>query len=180
MILGHSELRKLIKSHNLITGLAEREIKNPEGCVFDLQLDKVFKLKGKAFIGIEERETPDTVEIASFDPKKKSEFIFEPGEYYLVKTVEEVNLPDNIAAMFKPRSTTFRSGLVLRTGIASPGYNGPLFFGIKNEGNILVRVEMGARFAQIIFFEVKGKPVHSYRGQWQGGRATTKGREKQI
>jgi len=27
---------------------------------------------------------------------------------------------------------------------------------------------------------VKGKAVHPYRGQWQSGRATTKGREKQI
>jgi hypothetical protein len=39
---------------------------------------------------------------------------------------------------------------------------------------------MGARFAQVFFLEVKGRPVNKYRGQWQGGRATTKGREKQI
>jgi dUTP pyrophosphatase len=180
MILGHSELIKLIKKQKLITGLAKRELENPEGCVFDLQLEKVFKLKGKAFLGIDERETPETVEVASFNPKKPSKFTFKPGKYYLVKTVEEVNLPDNIAAVFKPRSTTYRSGLILRTGIANPGYHGPLYFGLKNEGDIDFEIEMGARLAQVFFLEVKGKPVNKYRGQWQGGRASTKGREKQI
>ncbi len=98
----------------------------------------------------------------------------------MVKTREKINLPENIAALFKPRSTLFRSGLVLRTGIANPGYRGPLYFGLKNEGPIPVKVEMGARFASVMFFEVRGKPANTYRGQWQGGRDTTKGREKQI
>src|SRR4030042_2604836 len=146
MILGHSELKKLIKKCNLVTNLSERELKDPVGCIFDLRLEKVFSLKGKAFLGIDERETPDLSEVASFDPKKKSSFIFKPGKYYLTKTVEEINLPENITAVFKPRSTTFRSGLVIRTGIADPGYHGNLYFGVINQGNIPVEVELGARY----------------------------------
>jgi deoxycytidine triphosphate deaminase len=177
MILGHT---KLIKSHKLITGLSKRDLESPEGCVFDLQLDKIFTLSGKTFLGIDERETADLVEVARYDPNKRSSFIFKPGTYYVVKTVEEVNLPENIAALFQPRSTLFRSGLVLRTGIANPGYHGQLFFGLHNAGNINVEIELGARFAQVLFHQVKGTAVNTYRGQWQGGRASTKGREKQI
>lgn len=180
MILGHSELKKLIKSHNLVTNLSERELNNPEGCVFDLRLEKVYLLKGKGFLGIDERETPDLVEEASYNPKKKTSFIFRPGKYYLTKTIEEVNLPENIAAVFKPRTTTYRSGLVLRTGIANPGYCGPLYFTAKNEGPSNFKIELGARYVQVYFHEVRGRAVHTYRGQWQGGRSTTKGREKQI
>ncbi|MBM3209091.1 hypothetical protein FJZ40_02260 [Candidatus Shapirobacteria bacterium] len=180
MVLGHSELRKLIKTRNLIEGLSKRELENPEGCVFDLRLDKVFELKGKAFIGGEERQTPETIEVATFNAKETRSFIFRPGQYYLVKTIEKINLPEDIAAIFKPRTTTFRCGLVLRSGIANPGFSGPLYFGLKNEGRIPVEVEMGARFASVIFLEVKGQPVHKYRGQWQGGRDHTGGREKQI
>jgi deoxycytidine triphosphate deaminase len=180
MILGHSELKKLIKKYNLITNLAERELKDPEGCVFDLRIEKVYSLKGKAFLGIDERETPDLVEKASFNPKEKSVFIFRPGKYYLTKTVEEVNISENIAILFKPRTTTYRCGLMIRTGIANPGYHGPLYFGLINEGPVPVTIEMGARYVQAFFEEVKGKPVHSYRGQWQGGRGSTKGKEKQI
>ncbi len=180
MILGHSELKKLIKSNNLITGLSERDEKDAEGCVFDLQLDKVYTLKGKAFLGIDERETPELTEVASYDPKKRSRFTFEPGKYYMTKTVEVVNIPENIAAIVKPRTTTFRCGLYLRAGIINPGYNGTLDFAIKNEGPIPVEIELGARFAQIFFMEVKGKAVHTYRGQWQGGKSNSRGREKQI
>ena len=180
MILGHSELKKLIKKNKLIVNLSERELENPEGCVFDLRLEKVFSLKGKAFLGIEERETPNLIEKESFNPEKKSSFIFQPGKYYLTKTVEEINLPENVAAVFKPRSTTFRMGLNIRTGIANPGFFGPLYFSVVNEGSVPVEIEMGARFVSVYFHEVKGIPVHTYRGQWQGGRDSTKGREKQI
>ena len=180
MILGHSELKKLIKYHKLVTGLSERERKNPEGAVFDLRLEKLYRLKGKAFLGIEERETPKLEELASFNEKKRQSITLKPGEYYLTKTIEEVNLPENIAALFKPRSTTFRSGLILRTGFANPGYKGPLYFGLFNAGSIPVEVELGARYVSVYFVEVKGKAVHTYRGQWQGGRATTEKRERQI
>lgn len=180
MVLGHSELKKLIKSVNLITGLSERDQKDPEGCVFDLQLSKIYELKGRAFLGIDERETPELVEVASYDPKKRTSFIFQPGKYYMTKTVEVVNIPSNIAAIVKPRTTTFRSGLYLRAGFINPGYNGTLDFAIKNEGSIPVEVELGSRFAQIFFMEVKGEAVHTYRGQWQGGNSNTRGVEKQI
>ncbi len=180
MILGHSKLKKLLTSQNLVENLSERELNDPEGCVFDLRLEKVYALKGKAFLGIDERETPDLIEVASFNPKKRTSFTFDPGKYYLTKTIESVNLPENIAAVFKPRSTTFRCGLNVRTGLANPGYHGPLFFSVINEGPIPVKVELGARYVSIYFHEIKGKPIHTYRGQWQGGRETTKGKEKQI
>jgi deoxycytidine triphosphate deaminase len=180
MILGHSELKKLIKKNNLITGLSKRDQIDPEGCVYDLQLDKVFELKGKAFLGIEERETPEMIEVATYNSKKKSSFIFKPGKYYMTKTIEEVNIPDNVVGIIKPRSTTFRCGLILRGGVIQPGYKGQMFYGMYNAGPINVEIELGARYAQIIFQEVKGKAVNTYRGQWQGGRATTKGKEKQI
>ena len=71
--------------------MSDRELKDPEGCVFDLRLEKVFSLKGKAYLGIDERETPDLTEVANFNSGKKTVFIFKPGKYYLTKTIEEVN-----------------------------------------------------------------------------------------
>ena len=40
-------------------------------------------------------------------------------------------------------------------------------------------LEMGARVLHIMFLRVEGK-TNLYRGQWQGGRITTKEKEKQI
>lgn len=40
-------------------------------------------------------------------------------------------------------------------------------------------LEMGARVCHAMFYQVTGETA-AYRGQWQGGRTTTDGREKQV
>jgi len=178
-MIGPKKLLKLAKEKKLVENLAERELTNPEGAGFDLRLGEVYKIKGKAFLGIEERQTPKIELLAKYQPKKKQSFIFQPNEYYLVTTIEKVNLPLNIAALFVPRTTTFRSGLFLRAGIAQPGYSGKLTFGLKNEGPVPVEIELGARFVFAVFYWVDGGGER-YRGQWQGGRVTTEKKEVQI
>src|SRR5581483_5720821 len=101
-----------------------------------------------------------------------------PGEFYLVKTIESVNIPENLTASITPRSTTYRSGLFFRTGNCPPGYSGGLTFGLKNEGPVPVTIELGARIVHIQFHEVLGGG-NMYRGQWQGGRVSATKREKQ-
>lgn len=179
MVLGPKKLLQLVKSKKLVEGLSQRELTNPEGAGFDLRLDEAYKISGKSFLGIDERHTADIKQVAKFDKKKKSKLVIKPGEFYLVKTIETVNMPQNITASITPRSTLYRSGLFLRTGNTPPGYSGGLTFGLKNEGPVVVTIEMGARFAHIQFSEVAGGG-NMYRGQWQGGRVTAKKKEKQV
>lgn len=183
MILGPKKLLQLVKTKKLVEGLSERELKNPEGAGFDLRLGEVYKIKGSAFLGEEERKTPEIELIQSYkegeSASRRRSITIKPGDFYLVKTIESFNVPENLTVNFKPRTTTFRSGLFLRTGNVAPGYKGPVTFGLKNEGPVEVTIEMGARFVHAQFFEVKGGGS-MYRGQWQGGRVTTKRREKQV
>jgi len=179
MILGVNELLKLVKERNLVENLSERELKNPEGAGFDFRIGEIYEISGKGFLGKDERETPKTKLLAKFNPKKKTSFVFKPGRYYLMKTIEKVNTPENILILFKPRTTIFRSGLMIFTGNVSPGYKGELIFGIVNLGQCEIKIELGARVVHAMFFEVKGK-TNLYRGQWQGGRVATKKREKQV
>ena len=161
----------------MVEGLSERELTNPEGAGFDLRLGEVYKISGKAFLGETHRQTADITLLKKY-PKDKIIKI-KPGDFFLVKTIEKINLPVNLSAIILPRTTTFRSGLFLRTGPVQPGYQGELTFGLKNEGPITVEIEMGARFAHIIFHEIKGVGSQ-YRGQWQGGRVSATKREKQV
>ena len=46
MFLGVDKLLKLVREKKLVEDLCERELKNPEGCGFDLRLGKVWKIKG--------------------------------------------------------------------------------------------------------------------------------------
>jgi len=200
MILGPKKLLELVRSKKLVEGLSERELTNPEGAGFDLRLGEVYKIKGKAFLGATERKTPEVELVASYnsiyktqnqlhkrrsdrinksEAKSPSQVVIKPNDFYLVKTIESFNVPANLTVNFKPRTTTFRSGLFLRTGNVAPGYKGQVTFGLKNEGPCTVTIEMGARFVHAQFEEVKGGGS-MYRGQWQGGRVTTKKKEKQV
>ena len=180
MIIGPKKLLKLVKDERLVTGLDRRELENPEGAGFDLRLGAVHKISGgSAFLGIRDRETPTIETLYTYIKCKKQELRFNPQEFYLLQTLEEVNLPVDITAQIKPRTTTFRSGLIIRTGAVQPGYKGSLTFGAFNAGPIPVVMELGCRFAHIQFFWVDGGG-ESYRGQWQGGRVTTEKREKQV
>ncbi|MBI4084338.1 MAG: hypothetical protein HY431_00350 [Candidatus Levybacteria bacterium] len=179
MILGPKALLKLVKDIRLVEGLSEREITNPEGAGFDLRLGAVYKITGKGFLGVTERQTPDSELVVKYEEGKNNSITFKPGDFYLVQTIESFNMPQNLTGDFKPRTTTFRSGLFLRTGNVAPGYKGQVTFGMTNEGPSEVTIEMGARFCHVQFEEVKGGGS-MYRGQWQGGRVSTTKKEKQV
>ncbi|NTU66440.1 MAG: hypothetical protein HGB08_00795 [Candidatus Moranbacteria bacterium] len=182
MILGIQELHKLVKENKLVEDLCDREINNPEGAGFDLRLGEVFELEGDGFLGVEERQTPNSKSVAKYDSKKIDDenfFVFEPGKYYLIKTIEKVNLPVTLSGVIFPRTTMFRSGLGLFNGVVQPGYCGELTFGICNLGESNIKVSFGARVVHITFHEVLGEG-NQYRGQWQGGRVSTGGKEVQV
>ncbi len=172
-MIGTKELLELVKEKNLVENLCERELENPEGAGFDLRVGEVFVVEGgEAFLGESDRHTPRVGSIARY--KEQKDVVLKPGDFVLVKTMEKVNLPENIAGIFRPRSTLLRCGIILSTATASPGYSGELTFGMKNTGKNDFRLEMGARIAHILFFRTS-ENISSYRGQWQGGRVSTQG-----
>jgi dCTP deaminase/dUTP pyrophosphatase len=179
MALGVDKIQKLIKEIKLVEDLGGRDLENPEGAGLDLRLGEIFRIEGETFLGEEKRKTVDHVSVAKYNSSKKATFTIKPGEFYLVQTIEKINLPDYLVATFHPRSTLLRSGVWLLTTQAAPGYKGPLNFGLKNMGGCSVKIELGARFVHIIFWKVVGKGA-AYRGQWQGGRVTTDKEEKQV
>ncbi len=179
MILGPQKLLELVKEIKLVEGLSERELTNPEGAGFDLRLGEVYKISGDAFLGETERKTADIDLVQEYKEGEKRTIVLKPGDYFLVSTIEKVNIPLSLTANFKPRTTTFRSGLFLRTGNVAPGYSGKLTFGLKNDGPIEVTIEMGARFVHMQVEEVLGDG-NQYRGQWQGGRVAATKKEVQV
>lgn len=178
MILGIKKLLRLVKEKKIVENLSERELKNPEGAGFDIRIGELYEVKGKGFLGVEERETPDIKLIAQYHQEKTKKIFLKPRTYYLMKTIEKLNLPENLLALFTPRSTLYRSGVYIFGGQTAPGYKGELTTGIYNFRAEPFELEMGSRVIHIMFFEVKGKS-NLYRGQWQGGRITTK-KEKQV
>ncbi len=181
MPIGPKILLKLVKDNKLVENLSERELTNPEGAGFDIRLGEVFELKNSTgnFLGITERKTPDVKSLATFKSEKEKLFTFKKGNYYLVKTIETVNLPKEIAGHIFTRSTLFRSGLLLEVTQIAPGYCGELTFGLYNAGKMDIKIALGARIAHVQFEYVDGGGS-IYRGQWQGGRVSASKKEIQV
>lgn len=176
-VVGIEELHRLVKEEKLVENLCDRELTNPEGAGFDIRVGEVYTVKGKAFLGVEERFTPPHEKIAEYGKDKS--FTLAPGEYVLVKTMESFNVPDDLTMHTFPRSTLHRSGVLLIATQTAPGYKGPLVFGLKNVGDCVLEMELGTRMAHVQFSRVEGKG-NAYRGQWQGGRVTSDAKETQV
>ena len=179
MLLGIDEIHKRIHEGKLLENLSERELTNPEGAGIDLRLGKVFRLSGKGFLGVTERDTPNSELVAEYVEGKTNSFELAPGEYVLTETVETFSMPSDLLAILKPRTTLQRSGIIARMSVVDPGYNGAVHPSLYNAGKETITIEMVARYLNAMFLAVKGM-TKRYRGQWQGGRVTTEEKETQI
>lgn len=186
-VLGINEIRRRIKKHGLIRNLGKRELNYPEGVGVDLRLGSVHKIvKGGAFIQVDseqvlgDRKGVKTKEVAKFEENGEQIWVtIKPGEYYLVQTHEEINTPSDLMPILHPRTSLFRSGLLLLNSKTDPGYVGKLTMGLTNLSPFPVKLQLGARICNIIFHKISGKTV-SYRGQHQGGRVSPKKVERQV
>ena len=90
-----------------------------------------------------------------------------PGPY-LVTFNEVVNLPPDLMALGRPRSSLLRSGVALHTAVWDAGYRG------RSQSLLTVhhpngfRLQRNARLAQLVFFRLATPPEQGYRGRYQG------------
>ena len=186
MILGADKIIELIRNgveveekdgkkvkKSLIEGLGGEQIEKIEGTTVDLRLGEIFHVGGGAELFLESRVTPRIRPVMSVKDTNRI-YTLEPEEFVLVQTMETINLPCNLLADVRNRTTLFRCGLYLKTAYISPNYQGVLTFGLKNLSAHPVKIEMGFRIACVSFMEIRGNVV-PYHGVWQGKRASTDG-----
>ncbi|MFA5933522.1 MAG: hypothetical protein WCV81_04570 [Microgenomates group bacterium] len=187
-VLGLDLVLIRIQEEALLENLGDRDMSNPEGVGLDLRLGAIHKIiKGGAFIeadgkaGQGKRKGVVTELIAEYKEGSdtQKDVLIKPGKYYLVQTLETVNTPQDLMPMIYPRSSLFRAGLLLLNSKTDPGYKGKLTMGLKNLSDFPVRLQMGARICNMVFYKIEGKTVN-YRGQHQGGRVTPQKVEQQV
>lgn len=188
-VVGLDTILELVASEEgLVVNLGERDLSNPEGVGIDLRLGSVHKIvKGGAFIqgdsvqGLGNRKGVKTKLVAEFKKGyEEQEWIsIKPGDYYLIQTIEAVNTPADLMPVVYPRSSLFRAGLLLLNSKTDPGYKGSLTMGLTNLSPFPVKLQMGVRICNMVFFRIEGKTV-SYRGQHQGGRVSPSEVERQV
>ena len=90
-----------------------------------------------------------------------------PGSYLLTFN-EVVNLPLDVMALGRPRSSLLRSGVSLHTAVWDAGYRGrsQSLLTVHHAGGF--RLQQNARLAQLVFFRLSSPPSAGYQGQYQG------------
>jgi len=96
-------------------------------------------------------------EIVTLEEKQYFEML--PGEYVIVSTLEQIELPSFLMGILYPRSSINRRGLSLDlTGIIDAGYEGNLIVPVRNNTRTqVIRLYPGERFCQIVFHRLTGK-----------------------
>jgi dUTP pyrophosphatase len=168
--------RMLVKKP-LIEFMVRDQIEGIEGTTADLRLGAVYRPVGSASLMRETRITPRIEKVMDIEDSPDGVYTISGGEYLLFQTIEQVNLPRDLFAYIRPRTTLIRSGIPLETAFVSPNYQGRLTVGMKHQGTSDVEIQMGFRILCIAFYPIDGEAV-PYRGVWQGDRVSTNGEEE--
>src|ERR1700694_482944 len=90
---------------------------------------------------------------------------------YVITYREKVNLPTDLMALSRPRSSLLRSGVAIHGAVWDAGYSG------RGEGLLAVlnsrgyRLQRGARVAQRVFFRLSAPTAEGYKGKYHGENA---------
>jgi len=148
----------------LVESMIDAEVQT-QMCGIELTLARVERFLSAGALGYEniERQLPKT-ELIEFD--ESGWIMLEQGSY-LVTFNEIVNVPKDIAALGRPRSSLLRSGAALGTALWDPGYRG------RSQSLLVVynprglRLKKNARLMQLVFFRLGKAADRTYSGVYQ-------------
>ena len=164
--LNREEITRLLEEKPpLIEGYVVLESQlQPNG--FDLSLREAARFGTPGRLGASDTgRVLSTVEPMGFDGEGWLEL---PQGAYLATFNEVVNLPLNLMALGRPRSSLLRSGVTLHTAVWDAGYRGrsQSLLTVHHPGGF--RLQQDARVAQLVFFRLATPPERGYQGQYQG------------
>ncbi|RXA21381.1 deoxyuridine 5'-triphosphate nucleotidohydrolase [Methanosarcina sp. MSH10X1] len=164
-LLSSNELRKLIQAKPpLLENAVDIETQiQPNG--LELTLKEIKTIEGCGAVDFDNsgRKLPDgrNIEFGS------DGWIHLPEGIYKVLFNEIVNIPMNLAAIAKPRSTLIRCGATLETAVWDAGYRG------RSESMLVVyntagfRLKKDARIMQLLFYTLDTEVEKGYSGVYQ-------------
>lgn len=184
MILSDVDLRHRLKEGDLVIDpLVDPELQIQPASV-DLRL-------GNEFIEFERANVPfvrpgelDEVDDYTSETyiEDDDEFILHPGDFVLGTTAEHVEIPNDLVASIKGRSSLGRLAVVVHAtaGFIDTGWKGHITLELSNLGNTPVALSPGSRVAQLVVEELSSPAERLYgheRGskyQGQSGPAVSK------
>jgi dCTP deaminase len=109
--------------------------------------------------------------------------VIHPGEFCLGRTLEWVELPDDVVARIEGKSSLGRLGLIVHAtaGFCDPGWKGTLTLELNNLTRVPIILHPGLEIAQLSFMMLDQPALRPYGSpelgsHYQGQRAATASR----
>ncbi|MDP9378292.1 MAG: dCTP deaminase [Actinomycetota bacterium] len=179
-VLSDGTITELVESGHIKIDPWERGHVQPASV--DLRLGdsfRVFHNHRTTAIDLREPPTNLTEEVIAGDEG----FVIHPGEFCLGRTLEWVELPDDIVARIEGKSSLGRLGLIVHAtaGFCDPGWKGTLTLELNNLTRVPIKLYPGLLIAQLSFMTLDRPAQRPYGSaelgsHYQGQQAATESR----
>src|SRR5436189_144470 len=130
----------------------------------DLRLGDSFRVfHNHRASAIDLRRPPENLTEEVVVPESES-FVIHPGEFCLGRTLEWVELPDDIVARIEGKSSLGRLGLIVHAtaGFCDPGWKGTLTLELNNLTRVPIKLYAGLPIAQLSFMTLDAPALRPY------------------
>lgn len=112
---------------------------------------------------------------ASYDLRIADTTLLSRGVCTLVSSLEWIQLPVDLAATIRCRSSFGRKGILITGGFVDPGFRGQLTLCLTNLGSTEIVLNQNDRVVQLILQEVSSG-VRRYEGRYQDSTGIVRAR----
>jgi dCTP deaminase len=161
-VLSDGTIRRLVEAGRITIEPWDPGLIQPAS--IDLRLGdsfRVFHNHRASAIDLREPPTNLTEQVMVDDGEP---FVIHPGEFCLGRTLEYVELPDDIVARIEGKSSLGRLGLIVHAtaGFCDPGWKGTLTLELNNLTRVPIKLYPGLPIAQLSFMTLDAPAQRPY------------------
>ncbi len=180
-VLSDGTIRRLVQEGRIVIDPWDEAMVQPASV--DVRLGDSFRVfHNHRVTAIDLREPPrnltEEVRIEGDEP-----FAIHPGEFVLGRTLESVEIPDDVVCRIEGKSSIGRLGLIVHAtaGFVDPGFRGSLTLEITNLTRVPIKLYGGLPIAQLSFMALDQAAERPYGSpelgsHYQGQMAATESR----
>ncbi len=180
-VLSDGTIRELVNQGRISIEPWDPELVQPASV--DLRLGDSFRVfHNHRAPAIDLRDPPGNLTEEVF-VRSDDSFVIHPGEFCLGRTLEWVELPDDIVARIEGKSSLGRLGLIVHAtaGFCDPGWRGTLTLELNNLTRVPIKLYPGLLIAQLSFMTLDRSARRPYGSpelgsHYQGQMAATESR----
>jgi dCTP deaminase len=180
-VLSDRTIRRLVDDGRLVVDPWDPELVQPASV--DLRLGDSFRVfHNHRVTAIDLRDPPTNLTEEVVVPDEVP-FAIHPGEFVLGRTLEYVEIPDDVVARIEGKSSLGRLGLIVHAtaGFVDPGFRGTLTLEITNLTRVPIKLYAGLLIAQLSFMALDAPAERPYGSDelgshYQGQMAATESR----